>query len=161
MDAGTNRQSTLNNYMGIGEGVGYTHGGAPRKRQAYESKRLQEVVSEYRKKRKAQGSVPQDEADWEDEQEVVPKPKPKKRKAAVKEKKKVSKRGRGHGRGKGSGRLSAAATDEDEDGNGDDEAYAGGMVDDVQPEPPALRPRPKPKPISRPVLADDDHNTEH
>ncbi|KAL1696908.1 hypothetical protein GGG16DRAFT_120544 [Schizophyllum commune] len=44
----TNKQGTLNSFLDVSLGTG-TH--APRKRQAYASKRLQQVVSDFRKKR--------------------------------------------------------------------------------------------------------------
>lgn len=49
----SNRQGNLNEFLDIGDGG--TH--APRKRQAYASKRLQQVVTDFRKKRVREPSI--------------------------------------------------------------------------------------------------------
>ncbi|KAI4518714.1 PIN domain-like protein [Schizophyllum commune Loenen D] len=56
----TNKQGTLNSFLDVSLGTG-TH--APRKRQAYASKRLQQVVSDFRKKRAGLAEDNEEEAE--------------------------------------------------------------------------------------------------
>lgn len=53
--AALNRQNNLNEFLDISAGSG-TH--APRRNRAYESKRLQQVISEFRKKQRSSSNTP-------------------------------------------------------------------------------------------------------
>jgi DNA excision repair protein ERCC-5 len=150
--AALNKQGNLNEYFDVSTGNG-TY--APRKRQAYSSKRLQQVVSEFRSERAkhnkghspspaiSDGNVASGAENGVDEE-----PAKKRRKTRTKgtgqaeaaeprdsTRKATGRRGRGTSAGKR--KIAKAAVDNDEDeylGNsGDAEGFA-----------PQLRPRPKP-----------------
>ncbi|KAJ7593265.1 hypothetical protein C8J56DRAFT_778967 [Mycena floridula] len=70
-----NKQSKLDDFLNLTGGASH----APRIRQVYDSKRLQQVVSDFRKKRKTDTSKSNPETS-ESESEVVPEPAKKKRK---------------------------------------------------------------------------------
>jgi DNA excision repair protein ERCC-5 len=57
--AALNRQGNLNEFFDVTSGSGTA---APRKRQAYASKRLQQIVSDFRKQQKDNGAVPDRES---------------------------------------------------------------------------------------------------
>ena len=167
-------QGNLNGFFDITAGTGTF---APRQRQAYASKRLQQVITDFRKRQKST-SVPPDSAEGSheadnSEEERDPsepasdKPPPRKRarvpKVGTSSKKATSagssRRGRGGKRGsatsKGKRRAGPEAETEDEDG----EASANDAF--VPPEDEALtavkatelnlRPRPKPRPPKKPL----------
>lgn len=148
-DSNANKQSTLNSFMGIGEGTSYYRGGAPRNGHVYESKRLQEIVTDYRKKRKAHMTANIAESDDDKTNELPLQRKPRKRKASAKSVKQSSQT---KGDKKSKAWLSNEAVNtstEEADGrdrDGVDELYKNVVpLSDTQPEPPTLRPRPKPK----------------
>ncbi|KAH8092642.1 PIN domain-like protein [Cristinia sonorae] len=165
-----NKQGNLLGFFDVPAG-----GSAPRKRQAYSSKRLQQVVADFRKKQSANGgaagssgnaSLAGSVSNSEGEDEERPK---KRKKTAAKGKERAvagargtgkrGGRGRGRGRGRGSvgskgGRKSSKkAEDGSESGDGseaEDEFKESGRTGSP---PPVLnvelRPRPKPRPIKR------------
>ncbi|KAJ6576602.1 PIN domain-like protein [Mycena vulgaris] len=137
-----NKQGDLNGFFDV-TGSGTV---APRKRQAYTSKRLQQVVSDFRKKRKHGSKSPAADApsansqseDGDDDVPVKKKPKAGKAKAGPTAKRGAA-RGRGRGAKKGSSRTKAVSDEEAE--------FRGVEADDVAPGPAVrLRPRPKPNP---------------
>ncbi|KAJ3779651.1 hypothetical protein GGU10DRAFT_248520, partial [Lentinula aff. detonsa] len=89
-----NRQGNLNNFFDVSAGGGSV---APRKRQAYASKRLQQVVSDFRKTRKSVSSFSTAESSSEDDVEQSAEgdeqPPTKKPRASTKGKEKVSNTG--------------------------------------------------------------------
>ncbi|KAK0204838.1 PIN domain-like protein [Desarmillaria ectypa] len=145
--AAMNRQGNLNGFFDVAAGSGTF---APRRRQAYASKRLQQVVSDFRKKRKAgvdpSGSV--DEAYGGSDSGVSEEDTP------IKKKPKSSWRGKkGHestshrrGRGRGRGRPSSTRKTS-EPSSGEDAEFRKAVVTVEAPFSGQLRPRPKPKPI--------------
>ncbi|KAF7374804.1 hypothetical protein MSAN_00366100 [Mycena sanguinolenta] len=135
-----NRQGDLNGYFDI-TGSGTV---APRKRQAYSSKRLQQVVSDFRKKRKHSSKSPATEtpedASESDADSEVPRKKVKagKTKAAA-----TPKRGGGRSRGRGaksSASRKKAVVEDEEEFQGEAVDAESGPAQVVK-----LRPRPKPK----------------
>lgn len=159
-----NKQGNLDNFLDVSLGSGAF---APRKRQAYSSKRLQEVVSEFRKSKRntsvGASSTPSTSSispdrDAEIDTEEGPSKKRKRTKGKGKGRadimapvaKKAIARGRGRGRNApaaSSGRKKAALS-EIEGAYGDDseDEYVGDNGDTVG-FAPELRPRPKPKPV--------------
>ncbi|KAJ7364100.1 hypothetical protein DFH08DRAFT_838349 [Mycena albidolilacea] len=137
-----NKQGDLNGYFDI-TGSGTV---APRQRQAYASKRLQQVVSDFRKKRKHSSKSPAietpEEQHSQSEDDVPPK---KKAKAGA-----ASKRGTGRSRGRGakksSTRKKAVSEDEAE--------FQGDTVDDELGPAQAVKLRPRPKPAYKGAAAD-------
>ncbi|KAJ7761884.1 PIN domain-like protein [Mycena maculata] len=134
-----NKQGDLNGFFEI-TGSGTV---APRKRQAYTSKRLQQVVSDFRKKRKhGSKSPPAEESDShsEDDEPIpvkkakVAKTKPKPKSGTAPER--GTGRGRGRGAKKGSSRKKAVSKDEGE--------FQVAEMDTDQGLAVQLRPRPKP-----------------
>ena len=172
-----NRQGVLNDWMGLSV-AGGSGTMAPRQRQAYASKRLQEVVKDFRKRRAGEASRSREGSvgQVEDGSEAEEEPAKKKRKApsgATKGKAKAKPRARatatvdsegpntqtkkrkapakkGAARGKGKGKKKV---DVSEDGDSDDasefDENGDGTVDVEVPLKVELRPRPKPRP--RPV----------
>ncbi|KAJ3907924.1 hypothetical protein F5879DRAFT_794648 [Lentinula edodes] len=152
-----NRQGNLNVFFDVSAGSGTA---APRKRQAYASKRLQQVVSDFRKKRNSAGtsttaesSSDDDSQKSEDREDVQP---PKKKKRTSKKVKEKSNSGNLATRSKKPTARRPRATKksnvsgEDEDGG----AFvrgpeAGNAAAPSTPLAVNLRPRPKPKPNNR------------
>ncbi|KIK62998.1 hypothetical protein GYMLUDRAFT_95656 [Collybiopsis luxurians FD-317 M1] len=140
-----NRQGNLNNFLDISAGSGTA---APRKRQAYSSKRLQQVVSDFRKKRKSAVSEPSSADDENFENDAVP---------PVKKKPRAARKGKGKGsasasestaagskktiRGRRKPRAKKQESSDENDKNEDAPA------EQAAPLAVNLRPRPKPKPI--------------
>ncbi|CAL1716686.1 unnamed protein product [Somion occarium] len=152
-----NKQGNLTGSFDVPSG-----GAAPRKRQAYASKRLQQVVSEFRKKQKAESNAPSPESSSEQDDTE---PRPKKRRKASETPSASSTRknggvergtgrGRGRGRGRGSkatrgkraakGKARAQSGSEEDEFNEKSPAAAGAIPD--APLSVELRPRPKPRP---------------
>ncbi|TFK70339.1 PIN domain-like protein [Pluteus cervinus] len=114
-EGAVNKQNTLTSIFGVQGGSGTL---APRKRQTYTSKRLQDVVTAFRKNRKSAtpGAPPSDEsAEQSVEEEGAEEPPKKKSKTkstkSTRGKGGTATRGRGRGRGRGkAGTTSAAST---------------------------------------------------
>lgn len=164
--AALNRQGNLNEYLDISAGSG-TH--APRHRQVYASKRLQQVISDFRKQQKngsvtpagsRAASVPSD-GECEGESQIsetqLTEPAAKKRKTDTKTSvpgkrggrvPSTSRRGRGRRTGKGKARASdsneedAVPSDQDD---GDDFVPSQDANMGAPTVPHKLRPRPKPR----------------
>ncbi|KAG0706759.1 hypothetical protein DFH29DRAFT_116872 [Suillus ampliporus] len=156
--AAMNRQGNLNSFFDVAPGSGSY---APRKRQAYGSKRLQQVVTDFRKQQAQRNTstlVPDETDDLilEDDQE----PATKKRKTGANQKSRTKtsppvaqqkRQGAGTSRrGKGRGarvRVSSARTLEESDSESGDE-YVGNLNDDgpstAETSKPRLRPRARP-----------------
>ncbi|KAK0469719.1 uncharacterized protein EV420DRAFT_1496229 [Desarmillaria tabescens] len=143
--AAMNRQGNLNGFFDVAAGSGTF---APRRRQAYASKRLQQVVSDFRKKRKAgassSGSVDEEGSDSGVSEEDTP----------VKKRSKSSARGKkgresaSHRRGRGRGRGRPSSTRKmSEPSSGEDAEFSEAVITIEAPLSAQLRPRPKPKPI--------------
>lgn len=149
--AAMNRQGNLNSFFDVAPGSGSY---APRKRQAYGSKRLQQVVTDFRNQQaKRNTSTPvSDEAD-----DLVPEdrkePATKKRKTGTKSRTKTSpkvaqqKRQGAGTRGKGrSAKARGSSVQESESESGDE--YVGNVIDDspstTETSKPRLRPRARP-----------------
>ncbi|KDR78874.1 hypothetical protein GALMADRAFT_137860 [Galerina marginata CBS 339.88] len=164
--AALNKQSNLNDFLDLSAGSG-TH--APRKRQAYQSKRLQQVISDFRHRQKSGSATPPQEENGESgnsSHEEQPPAKKQKRKASVPASGKGKARAKStaasqprrgastssKGRGRGRARTKKGKSDEDlvlsEDG-GDDEFTPAGVDEATLQREIALRPRPKPRPIRR------------
>ncbi|KAK7690662.1 hypothetical protein QCA50_005761 [Cerrena zonata] len=153
-----NKQGNLTAFFDVPAG-----GGVSRKRQAYSSKRLQQVVSDFRKKQRAEGDAQSrgDSSEAEPEEDTS-RPK-KKRKASEtpstssSRKKNEASRSTGRGRGRGRGRGGKAARGrkaakskarEGSDSSGDEFQEGSTVPAEVIPDQPLsveLRPRPKPR----------------
>ncbi|KAJ3893282.1 hypothetical protein GG344DRAFT_43649 [Lentinula edodes] len=151
-----NRQGNLNVFFDVSAGSGTA---APRKRQAYASKRLQQVVSDFRKKRNSAGtsttaeSSSDDDSQKSEEREDVQPPKKKKRTSkkvkeksnsgnlATRSKKPTARRPRATKKSNISG--------EDEDGGAFVRGPEAGNAAAPSTLAVNLRPRPKPKPNNR------------
>jgi len=103
-------------------------GSAPRKRQAYASKRLQQVVSDFRSKRKkALSGEATEDSPVGSEKEETEEPPRKKAKAKPKAKAKETARGTGRGRGRGRSRGGARQTrDSEQVSDSSEEEYQDG-----------------------------------
>jgi DNA excision repair protein ERCC-5 len=159
-------QGSLSEWVSARPGNNFDAGNlAPRKKEVYTSRRLQQVVADFRKKRKA-GSVAPSQGGGSDEDDGVDKSD----EEPVKKRQRKTKsgnprgarrggsrrRGRGRGAASSSSRKNKARGDdhdygEDSDENGGDSVRVGTVVET----PPAeLRPRPRPRPIRR-MTGDD------
>ncbi|THH30012.1 hypothetical protein EUX98_g4160 [Antrodiella citrinella] len=172
-----NRQGNLLGFLDVPAG-----GAAPRKRQAYASKRLQQVVSDFRKKQAANnnseaggsGTSRSGDASGTEDDETEERPK-KRTKTTAKPKEGAStsttgtgKRGARGGRGRGArgrggakaarGRKSkkAVAATEDASGSEAEDAFDGPEHGAPVPLNVELRPRPKPTPIPKPSTVSED-----
>ncbi|KAK0223266.1 hypothetical protein IW262DRAFT_1432237 [Armillaria fumosa] len=148
--AALNRQGNLNGFFDVAAGSGTF---APRRRQAYASKRLQQVVSDFRKKRKAavgpSGSADEGSDSGDNEEESIPvKKKPKSTKGKKGREFTSHWHGRGRGRGRSSSTRKTVEHSSSEDVNFREEAITTVEV----PLSAQLRPRPKPKPIYKGTL---------
>ncbi|KIM39948.1 hypothetical protein M413DRAFT_19658 [Hebeloma cylindrosporum] len=170
--AALNKQGNLNTYLDITAGSG-TH--APRQRQAYASKRLQQVISDFRKAQKSGSLTPssrsgsvavQDEDEGNNngsgsEEEERPKKRKRKQSTPIASGSKTKKgprppakvsRGRGRAKRKGKARVANSASPDNGDSgmSGEDDAFVPSGVDAVADRDVlhefTLRPRPKPKP---------------
>lgn len=145
--AAMNRQGNLNGFFDVAAGSGTF---APRRRQAYASKRLQQVVSDFRKKRKAavgpSGSVDEgSNSDVNEEEDNMPvKKKPKSSSKGKKGRESTSHR---LGRGRDRGRPSSTRKTVEHSSSEDDEFREEVITTVEAPLSAQLRPRPKPKPI--------------
>ncbi|KII85043.1 hypothetical protein PLICRDRAFT_145693 [Plicaturopsis crispa FD-325 SS-3] len=164
--AALNKQGNLNDFFDVSAGTGNL---APRHRQAYSSKRLQEVVNDFRKRKAGRSSATPEQLSDED---APPRKKTKtagKGRATARGKgkarasnepdgtastsKKAPSRGRGRGRGRARGARTAAnlgSRSTVEPGSGDDaDVYESKPPAEGAPDPPPLavqlRPRPKPR----------------
>lgn len=152
-----NKQGKLNEFLDVTSGSGTA---APRKRQAYSSKRLQQVVSDFRQQQQQQqartrngspeGQAPGSEATL-DETDVISKSKRRTRSTSGKGTRggalsHATARGKGR-KGKTTGRKRKASTtpevSEDDDLNYEDDTEKGNSGEGP---PPAARPRPRPRP---------------
>ena len=162
-----NKQGNLGAFFDVPVGVG-----APRKRQAYSSKRLQQVVSDFRKKQRAEGAQSQGDTPESDTEEEDESSRPKKRRkagetssASASKKKSETTRGSGRGRGRGRGgkatRGKKAPKGKGKENSSGDEFQEGSApaVEAIPDQPLAveLRPRPKPRMRRRPVV---EHNND-
>ncbi|KAH6913322.1 flap structure-specific endonuclease [Coprinopsis sp. MPI-PUGE-AT-0042] len=157
-----NKQGNLNDFLGVMPGTG-TH--APRQRQAYASKRLQQVVSDFRKKRARGVSIrsaeeSQDGGAEEGESQVEQGTKKRRKTKAAggvtaKGKKQAVPKSSNNTKSKGKAKAKKAKPSEGsaEDSEGDsDGAFSEGASGSVNIEVPLnveLRPRPKPRPLGR------------
>ncbi|PSR75607.1 hypothetical protein PHLCEN_2v9087 [Hermanssonia centrifuga] len=159
---GTNKQGNLISFFDVPAG-----GAAPRKRQTYASKRLQQVVSDFRKQQAANAgnAAEKDTSDEDEDQtghgdEIIKRPK-KRRKASVEDRSDSTTtlgrggkttRGRGQRRGRGGSTRGGRSTkgkkiSTSHSASSDQEIPEHATT--VSPPPPLavnLRPRPKPKP---------------
>ncbi|KAK0193832.1 hypothetical protein F5146DRAFT_1101681 [Armillaria mellea] len=143
--AAMNRQGNLNGFFDVAAGSGTS---APRRRQAYASKRLQQVVSDFRKKRKAgvgsSGSVDEGSDSGVSEEDT---PVKKKLKSSSKGKKGRESTSHRRGRGQGRGRPSSTRKTAEHSSSEDDKFREEAVMAVEAPLSAQLRPRPKPKPI--------------
>lgn len=165
-----NKQGNLGAFFDVPVGVG-----APRKRQAYSSKRLQQVVSDFRKKQRAEGAQSQGDTPESDTEEEDESSRPKKKRkageassASASKKKSETTRGSGRGRGRGRGRggkttrgkKAGKGKSREESDASEDEFQEGSTpaVEAIPDQPLAveLRPRPKPRMRRRPVVEHND-----
>jgi len=169
-----NKQGNLNEFFDVSAGSG-TY--APRKRQAYSSKRLQQVVSEFRseKAKLKTGNSPTPAASEgstgsgaDNDIDEGPTKKRRKTKAKGKEKERVegSTSGKAAGKGKGRGRGTTTpaarkkkATSKPAADSEDGDEYVGD-TGDVVGFVPQLRPRPKPKPAYKGKVGSDSDNVD-
>ncbi|KAF8206312.1 hypothetical protein K438DRAFT_1669146 [Mycena galopus ATCC 62051] len=143
-----NKQGDLNGYFDI-TGSGTI---APRKRQAYASKRLQQVVSDFRKKRKHGSKSPAAEAldgHSQSEDDEVPR---KKAKSGKTKKGAAPKRGTGRSRGQGAKRGSSRKKVVAEDGA----EFQGEVVEAESGPAQAVKLRPRPKPAYKGAAVDSE-----
>ncbi|KAG7089482.1 hypothetical protein E1B28_011162 [Marasmius oreades] len=158
--AALNRQGNLNEFLDV-SGDGGTL--APRKRQAYASKRLQAVVSDFRRKRRSGSFTPTPENDSEGEHEDESRPTKKSKALGSSARRKIQGKSKGnkHTPGKKKSqrsRRSPATPPLAADDSDQEDEFKEPLVDREEPSPLAvsLRPRPKPKPTYRTA----DHEAE-
>ncbi|KAL4258482.1 XPG/RAD2 endonuclease family protein [Pleurotus pulmonarius] len=161
--AALNKQATLNEYFDLSVGQG-TY--APRKRTAYASKRLQKVVSDFRKNNSSRSVTPTVEAAVSESSDDEAGPKKKRTKRVPESiegeggpgvaKTKTRGRGRGRGaRGRGRGRNTGnRRTRQESESSASESAPEGSEISDTGPPPPALPPpeakeRPRPRRLAR------------
>ncbi|KAF6754385.1 flap structure-specific endonuclease [Ephemerocybe angulata] len=160
-----NQQSNLNDFLGVGGGSGTM---APRQRQAYASKRLQEVVKDFRKRRAGasrEQSAAVEAKEDDDAAGTKRKGKAKAKPVAAEgdeageagietsstTKRKTAPRKKA-GAAKGRGKKKASTPNESDDDSGSEFDETGdGTVDVEVPLKVELRPRPKPRPLKRPL----------
>jgi DNA excision repair protein ERCC-5 len=169
--AALNKQSDLNSFFDVNVGTG-TY--APRNRKAYTSKRLQQVVTDFRNKRKRDSASPTStptphspsESASEDEATRTNRRKVTKGKGVAQAStSRGSRRGRGRqgGRGASSRKKSRATMSDDHSDDSEFPASGGEGCPEIPPDPVVvarLRPRPKPRPAfkgAREVLDEPDH----
>uniref|UniRef100_A0A0W0EXN2 XPG-I domain-containing protein n=2 Tax=Moniliophthora roreri TaxID=221103 RepID=A0A0W0EXN2_MONRR len=167
-DSASNKQGSLNEFFDVSGGSGTL---APRKRQAYASKRLQQVVSDFRKKRRSASSIPagdDGDVDNENDAELGGAPPAKRAKSSTSRKgqaqsspgvtqgtrgrgAKRGRNGRGGSRGRGRRTASAVPSGIGDIDDSDESAEFNQTEATEEPLPLAvdLRPRPKPKPAYR------------
>ncbi|EKM58338.1 uncharacterized protein PHACADRAFT_193460 [Phanerochaete carnosa HHB-10118-sp] len=156
----TNRQGNLNTFFDVPTGAG-----APRKRQAYASKRLQQVVADFRKQAQLRPSSPLENAsenEYEEGEEARPKKKqkpsrkldPTRSSGTVR-----GKRGRGRGRSGGTSALRKKKGQELSGSESDSSSEGVPLAQPVEPaaQAPNLRPRPRPA-YKQAILEGDEHN---
>ncbi|KAJ7707605.1 hypothetical protein B0H17DRAFT_1033205 [Mycena rosella] len=142
-----NKQGDLNGFFDV-TGSGSA---VPRKRQAYDSKRLQQVVSEFRKKRKHGSKSPAAGAQSENSQSEDDIPVKKKTKTGKAKTVSVAKRGTARGRGRGAKKSTSRKKV-----ISDDEAeFQSAEVNTVPESGSAGRLRPRPKPAYKGALVED------
>ncbi|OCH95371.1 PIN domain-like protein [Obba rivulosa] len=155
-----NKQGNLNGFFDLPLG-GESH--APRKRQAYASKRLQQVVSDFRKEqakarsRESTGSASGKDASPPSDEEEEARPS-KKRKTNAARRKAAS---RGKPRKSTGGRTKTSTSKKAVSASDGGGSVDGHSPSQTAPSPPApRRSRPKPRPVGRAAtaLADDDDN---
>ncbi|KAG7451252.1 PIN domain-like protein [Guyanagaster necrorhizus] len=138
-----NRQGNLNGFFDVAAGSGTF---APRRRQAYASKRLQQVVSDFRRKRKAlvgpSGRVDEGLESGMGEEDTPAKKKPKGSSKGKKGREPAS-----HWRGRGRDRPNSTRKTSEPSSGEDDEFREEADLTVEIPLSAQLRPRPKPKPI--------------
>ncbi|KAJ7274297.1 hypothetical protein B0H12DRAFT_1042509 [Mycena haematopus] len=130
-----NKQGDLTGYFDI-TGSGTV---APRKRQAYASKRLQQVVSDFRKKRKHSSKSPATETPEDHSQSETDDNVPRKKAKAGRAKGAAPKRGSGRSRARGAKSGKKAVVEDQAEFQGDAGDGESGPAQVVK-----LRPRPKP-----------------
>ena len=138
-----NKQGNLSSFFDIPTG-----GGAPRKRQAYSSRRLQQVVADYRAKRASgSGGALSGEDSEHDDDDVRPKPKKRRKTSGVSDRGSArGRRGRGTGsRGRGKGRKVSAEAEAQL--SSDEKDTSSKQVTNLPSAPP--KPKPKPRPIRK------------
>ena len=156
-----NKQGNLNGFLDVSAGSGTR---APRQRQAYASKRLQRVITDFRKSQKA-GSTASSEksrsrSGSESEQGSGPEKKRRKTAPAATRSAKGAARRSGKVAGQKHAGSSSKGKKRSKDGSTDEDAFvgSGGDPDVVDIEVPLavkLRPRPKPRPIRKVVKTND------
>lgn len=128
---------------------------APRKKDVYTSRRLQQVVADFRKRRKAGSVAPSQAGSGSDQEDGDSEPAKKRQRKPTKSSARGGKVSRGRGRGRGG---SAGATRKGKRKRRDEDDYSEGSEEDDgennEPQVPeasaaSLRPRPRPRP--RPV----------
>lgn len=152
-------QGSLSEWVNVHATNNFSGNMAPRKKEVYSSRRLQQVVTEFRKKRKSGSVGPSrsesaSEGEHEEESTSGPVKKQRKTKAAAR----GGKVGRGKGRGRGSkiaasGRKGKAIIDDDDaytEGS-DREGDGTSLRESIE-----MRPRPRPRPVrtANPVATD-------
>ncbi|KAF8575156.1 PIN domain-like protein [Ramaria rubella] len=153
--AAANKQGTLNNYFDISLGSG-TY--APRRRQAYSSKRLQQVVADFRAAQGKSQSVGPGTTDEDDATSEIDGPPKKKRKGKDREKEpkraSAKKRGRGSNNQRGRGRKRKTMASPKPENEQDLLDTAAGNA--TPPSAMTARLRPRPKPNYKGTLDDED-----
>ncbi|KAF5391685.1 hypothetical protein D9757_002398 [Collybiopsis confluens] len=137
-----NRQANLNNFFDISSGSGTA---APRKRQAYASKRLQQVVSDFRKRKNAASETSSADNESSEEPPLKKKPRVARKGKALTSTSDSSARGRKkvvHGR-------KTSRRSKQQDSSNEDNGFAQAEDAITRPLTVSLRPRPKPKAIPR------------
>lgn len=154
--AAANRQGTLNSYFDVSLGSG-TY--APRRRQAYSSKRLQQVVTDFRAERnKLKNRVTgdaEDNGDGSGEEEGPPRKKRKRKKASQQQT--LSKKTRGRKTPPGRSRKGKVAVSSQP---GSEQAVTMAETGESPPPPLAVKLRPRAKPIFKGRVIADDENDE-
>ncbi|KAG8908313.1 DNA repair protein rad2, partial [Tulasnella sp. 408] len=142
-----NKQSNLNSFFDITAGVGSY---APKQKQAYASKRLQKVVSDFRKKGKGKESATNTEDDLDDVKPAGTS----KRKSSTKAKS----RARAPNTKANASRKKRRIAEEEEEEEEAEAAEGSSPSEDDPPEKPKPRPRPRPRRANKRAPYNNDNN---
>lgn len=138
-----NKQSNLNSFFDITAGVGSY---APKQKQAYASKRLQKVVSDFRKKGNGKESATNTEDDLDDGKATGTS----KRKSSRKAKSRAREPNTKASTSRKKRRIAEEEEEEAEEGSSPSE--------DDPPEKPKSRPRPRPRRANKRAIHNNDNN---
>ncbi|PFH52926.1 hypothetical protein AMATHDRAFT_138725 [Amanita thiersii Skay4041] len=160
--ANANKQSNLSEFFGVSSGMGSY---APKKRQAYSSKRLQQVVSDFRK-RQRRGSLAHQsrEGSYQSDSDSDRRPESsssvKKRKTQQKERKARARTNNQTSKRGGKSKVIQRSRSKSETNSEDEEPSIGGGTNAIPTTPLAVQLRPRPRPIHKGIKVPSRDNVD-